>query len=103
MKWLVLSSLLLGSVGAFASSGQQFREDSRNFAKAHKLQVQREIYPAIALCEGDSEEEALMLMTDSTGVLYYISMSGFAGNGDNGADRATLVRASDCSKRVLRF
>ena len=108
MKTLMATLVLFASISAQASSGQQFREDVRNVAKAANLEVVDMVpmYDA-KICRLSSENSMgiVLLKSKRTGEMLALnSESFFSSKGeDNEVDSAVLVEVEGCGTRTVRF
>ncbi len=107
MKTLMATLVLFSALSANASSGQQFREDIRNMAKANNL---KEVDSAIIydgkICSLDGANSmGIVLLKDANGeTLAVTDESFFASQGeDNMADSAVLTEVQGCGTRTVRF
>lgn len=108
MKSLMAALVLFASFSAQASSGQQFREDVRNMAKANNLTVvdMTPIYEGqICRLSAENSMGILLLTSNVTGEKYAVSSESFFSSqgGDNEADSAVLVEVEGCGTKTVRF
>lgn len=113
MKWMLLAIVFLFDIPVFAgpakgarkpaSSGQQYREDVRNFAKAKGFRV-LDMGDCDLPADDGTALEAIYLQSKSRKV-YRISASSFrSSKGEGGGvDVVDLLDMSDCASKEFKY